>query len=40
VLREPIFAQMRELYLYGMAEALQDQIERPAAVEGLGFKVR
>lgn len=40
VLREPIFTQMRELSLHGMVEAFTEQIERPAAVEGLGFEER
>lgn len=40
VLREPIFTQMRELSLHGMVEAFTEQIERPTAVEGLGFEER
>jgi DNA replication protein DnaC len=32
--------RLREMYLYGMAEGLQEQLERPALTEGLSFEER
>ena len=40
MLREPTMVQLRELSLHGMAQALEEQFERPASIEGLGFEDR